>query len=203
MTMKSTPKSKRTLTLILILVIAALGVGGYWYYSQFTQSGEERVFYVVAYHWGFAIYDENFNEINRIEVNRGDIVTLYVIPGAAFSEDAHEEYEHRTLEAGIGNLPPESEELHSKLKEAEDKGYMDHGLGIESYSVNVRTSYQMFRGSADSLKDIISNESSDVIQAHSYTFKVNKAGSFDIFCTVYCGYGHEWMELKNAFVVRG
>jgi hypothetical protein len=194
---------KMALAVLLIVIAIALAIGGYWYISQGTSSGEKRVFYVVAYHWGFVFYDENFNEIPKIEVNKGDTVTIYLFPGVAFAEEAHEEFEHRTLERGVGDLPPGSEELHEKMEEALDQGYFDHGLGIDGYDVNIETNYQAFKGSAESIEDILQTEGQDVLKAHSITFRADKAGYFTIVCTVYCGYGHSSMEIQGGFVVRG
>lgn len=195
--------NKKSLAVLLVGVVAILAIGGYWYLSQGALSGEKKVFYVVAYHWGFAFYDENLSEVSRIEVNRGDIVTIYVIPGGAFSEDMHEEFQRRTLESGVGDIPPGSEELHEKMEEAEEQGYLDHGLTISGYSVNIRTSHKMFKGSAETLEDILQEEGGNTLKAHSITFKADKVGSFDIVCTVYCGYGHDWMKVDGGLVVRG
>jgi len=187
-----------------VLALAVLaGLAAYLYTGGSTVSGEERVFYVVAYHWGFAFYDENFNEVSKIVVNRGDRVTIYLIPGAALNEEAHEVYEERTIERGIGDLPPGSPEIVAKMEEAEDEGLLDHGLTISDYDVDVRTNHELFSGEASSISEVFSIESGDTLRAHSITFTADKPGSFDIICSVFCGYGHGWMVVEGGFVVQG
>ncbi len=186
--------------LVLVVIMAA---GLYWYTSVNVPKGNERVFYVVVYHWGYVFYDENFNEINNIVVDRGDIVTLYLIPGGAFKEEIHEQYQDRTLATGIGDLPPESPEIREKIEEAEEMGYLDHGLAIEGYNVNVRTNHKMFKGIAESIDEVLNVENEITLRSHSITFVADTVGTFSIMCTVYCGYGHDWMVVDGGFIVRG
>lgn len=189
---------------LVVLTLAVLaGLAVYLYTGQSALVGEEKTFYVVAYHWGYAFYDENFNEIERIVVNRGDRVTIYVIPGAAFDEEAHEAYQERTVEEGVGDLPPGSQEIIARMEEAEEGGFLDHGLTITGYDVDIKTNYGMFKGGASSIQEVFSIESGDTLRAHSMTFTADKSGSFDIVCSVFCGYGHGWMVVEGGFVVQG
>ena len=162
-----------------------------------------KVFYVIAYHWGFAFYDSNLREIDKIVVNKGDRVKIYVFPAEAFSEDFHHEFEEKAVEAGVGDLPPGSPEIEEEIEKAEEQGLLDHGFAIKEFNVNLITDYTMFKGNASSLEEFLKIESKDAIERHSVTFVADKVGEFDIFCSLYCGYGHNYMIAKGAFVVRG
>lgn len=77
--------SKRLFHIIFIIAVASPILAGI--YLSGSQLGTEdlsqeagSIFYVVTYHWGYAFYDENFHEVNRIQAKQGGIVTLYAIP---------------------------------------------------------------------------------------------------------------------------
>ncbi len=196
--------SLKLVGLAVAAVAILAGLAAYLYLGGAPSvSGEERVFYVVAYHWGFVFYDENFNEVSNIVVNKGDRVTIYLIPGAAFDKETHETYQERTVESGIGDLPAGSQEIIAKMEEAEEEGLLDHGLAIEGYDVNIRTNYKLFRGGATSIGEVFNIESEDTLRAHMISFVADKPGTFDIICSVFCGYGHGWMYVPGGFVVQG
>ncbi len=142
-------------------------------------------FTVVAYHWGFAIYDEDGVEIPKIEVARGTEVTLLVIGAEALSTDIHEEFGHRTVEAWEnktafgGKTGPE---IHDEIEDAEDQGLMDHSVRISGYDVDIKTKAM----SPSPVK---------------VTFTADTAGTFDIICNFFCGWGHQYMALTGGFVV--
>lgn len=145
----------------------------------------EKTFTVVAYHWGFAIYDEDGTEIPKIEVARGTVVTLDVIGAEALSHELHEAFMERTIEAWADN--PEygdknATEIMEFLEQAEDAGLMDHSLDIVDYDIHVVTD-------------------SESPAPQRVTFVADMSGTFDILCTQFCGWGHQYMSLVGGFVV--
>jgi hypothetical protein len=186
---------------LVALIIGIIVVSGFLYFNQ--QPKKPKTFYVVAYHWGYAIYDENLNEISKISVNKGDLVKIVLLPAEAFSHEFHESLVQRTIERGIGDLPPGSSEIVEKLDEAEEKGLLNHGFSILGYDVDIVTDYTQFSGSAGSLDELLKVEKSSAIQRHTITFRADKPGSYDIICSKFCGYGHGWMIIPGGFTVSG
>ncbi|MDW7978330.1 MAG: hypothetical protein RMH74_05955, partial [Candidatus Caldarchaeum sp.] len=68
---------------LLILVLAAATLAGSAALTLEPSPFKLRplkTFYVVAYFWGYVFYDETFNEIPYMVVNRGDEVVINLIP---------------------------------------------------------------------------------------------------------------------------
>ncbi len=145
----------------------------------------QKTFTVVAYHWGFAIYDEQGQEIPKIEVARGTQVTLLVIGAEALSHELHEVFEDRTIEAWENNTAfgnKNASEIHEEIEDAELQGLVNHSVSISGYGVNVVT-------------DV------DSASPKRATFTADTVGTFDILCLNECGWGHQWMKLSGGFVV--
>src|SRR3970040_1423418 len=64
------------------------------------------VFYVLAYHYGYAFYDRTFAEVGAMEVKAGEPVTLYIVPSHALPRELVLEYAERSLRAPIGRPAP-------------------------------------------------------------------------------------------------
>lgn len=146
----------------------------------------EKTFTVVAYHWGFAIYDEQGNEIPRIEVAQGTVVTLLVIGAEALSHEIHEAYVERVIETWADNPDyggMSAEEIEAAIEGAGASGLLNHSLSIDGYDVEVPT-----------------DVSSPVPQ--QFTFIAHKSGTFAIRCLTYCGSGHGYMVIEDGFVVN-
>src|SRR3972149_2553410 len=54
------------------------------------------VFYVVAYHYGYAFYDRTFTEVAAMEVKAGEPVTLYIVPSPALPPEKGPQYGARS-----------------------------------------------------------------------------------------------------------
>ncbi|MEE9592824.1 MAG: hypothetical protein V3W28_04495 [Thermoplasmata archaeon] len=139
----------------------------------------------MAFHWGFAIYDESGNEVPQIEVAPGTQVTLEVLSGASLDRHEHHEMMERTIEAWADN--PEyggiiAAELHELMEEAEAAGLNDHVVTIPAFGVSVPTDH----------------ESSEPVRV---TFVADQTGTFDIVCAGLCGWGHQFMALEGGLVV--
>jgi len=202
---ESGSKALRTRTIgIIIIALLVAGVGGYavWTYVVAPQLSPQatKTFYIVTYHWGFAFYDENLNEIPRIVVNKGDRVTLYVIPAEGLGQEFHEEFEERTMMNGVGQMKPGDMQIMEEMEKAEDGGLLDHSVGIIEYSINLVTDHSKFSGKAESPQEFLQTENKANIP--TVTFVADKQGSFALICTVDCGYGHAYMVTENGFVVQ-
>ncbi|MEM2035380.1 MAG: hypothetical protein QXL42_04445, partial [Candidatus Caldarchaeum sp.] len=69
--------------LVLALVVGVLGVSASLTLEQSPfKLRPLKTFYVVAYFWGYVFYDETFNEVPYIVVNRGDEVVINLIPAS-------------------------------------------------------------------------------------------------------------------------
>jgi hypothetical protein len=187
----------RNVAAVIVAVAVLAVVLGYLAIPSPTPA-REKVFYIVVYHWGFALYDQNFNEINRIQVSRGDRVTLHVIPAEALTEEAHGVFEERTVKRGIGNLPPNDPKIMDEIEEAEKAGLMNHSVTIIELGVNVSTDISKVTTKAHSVKEALQMGNPG---GGKVTFTADKVGSFNIMCMVPCGFGHAWMMLERGFVV--
>jgi heme/copper-type cytochrome/quinol oxidase subunit 2 len=170
---------------IAVAIGALVGAGATAAVYSSAAPPEQRTFTIVAYHWGFAVFDEQGNEIPRIEVARGTEVTLVVVGGMALSHELHEMFEERTVETFADN--PDygglnATEVQQKLEEAAEKGQVDHGVVISAYDLDI-PAY------ADSPNPSV------------VTFVADKAGTFDIFCNRPCGWGHQYMFFEGGLVV--
>lgn len=171
-----------------IAMVVALVVGllvGAGVMAVMSSPAPQRTFTVVAYHWGFAIYDEDGVEVPKIEVAQGTHVTLIVLGGLQLDHEIHHMFEERMVEAwadnpAFGGL--NHTELHEASEEAHDLGLKEHSVQISGYNINVQTDHES-------------------ANPQIVTFVANTAGTFDIQCMVFCGFGHQYMTLTGGFVV--
>ena len=191
----------KIIIIALVVVVVAAGAAAALLLAQ--PQGKAKVFYVVAYHWGFAYYDENLNEIPRISVKKGDRVKIYVFPSTAFDESFRTQLERRTLEKGIGEFKAGDTKILDEIKAAKDNGLLDHGFMIQGYGQQIFTDHRKFTSRATSVKELIEREDESVLEAHAIEFTADKAGTYFVICTVVCGYGHAWMLDEDGFVVEG
>jgi len=160
--------------------------------SSYT-SGEMKVYYIVPAGWTFAIFNEDFERIDKIVVDKGDTVVLVALPSPFVPEELHEEIEkeamEKLMEAGVAQSLEQLEEFHEEAekqlgREAYGVEFIPHGVAIEGYENKVNVD--------------LSNGLPRVI-----VFEASEPGAFDIYCSVFCGVGHGYMVLDDAFVVNG
>ncbi|MCS6769897.1 MAG: hypothetical protein NZ570_05620 [Candidatus Caldarchaeum sp.] len=196
---------------LLILVLAAATLAGSAALTLEPSPFKLRplkTFYVVAYFWGYVFYDETFNEIPYMVVNRGDEVVINLIPasviirdpGLSARERTYVEYENRTHRSGVGELPPRDPRITVELVKAHEDGYSDHGFFIEGYNKGTYTCSKCGGGHQ------VRNSLQQVLQEASAAMGVvrlvaDKPGSYTVYCIIYCGYGHTYLRVENAFVV--
>jgi len=181
--------------LVVGLIISGLaGYIGYSLLAPTPKPGEAKTFYVVATEWQFSLYDANFNRVSKIEVNKGDRVTLIFIPSPFIPHDLYEELEDEFIEkavkAGLLKSKEEFEEHEEKAKKtlnlaktAYGVEFIPHGLAISGYEDKV---------------NVVSQGKPITV-----TFTADKVGEFNIYCSQFCGWGHGFMKLEKAFVVKG
>lgn len=175
--------------------------------------GEGTVFYVVPYHFGFAFYDSNFGEIEMMEVKRGEVVTLYIVPSLALPKEVFLEYAERTLQHPIGGLAAGDPQIRKKIMEDLALGNVEHIIGISAHTVYVTTNVtevlggKLFReGGPRTLVEAVRRKDPTI---KTVTFTAKRVGAFDVLCVDSgmdgagtCGWGHKWGVAKGAFVVN-
>ncbi|MEM4303069.1 MAG: hypothetical protein QW470_07550 [Candidatus Caldarchaeum sp.] len=197
--------------LMLILVAGVLGVSAAFTLDQSPfKLRPLKTFYVVAYYWGFVFYDENFNEIPYMVVNRGDEVQIMLIPANVIIKDpilsAREgkviEYQNRTLWKGIGDLQPGDPRIEEEMVKAHLQGLGDHSMVIEGYNV-VAVTCSLRCGVEHRVRESIQQTLNEAAAAiGSVKFIADKQGTFAVYCSIYCGYGHNYQRVDNALIVR-
>ena len=180
---------KKRLTYTAIAVIIVGIVTGFLLSNALTSGAPPtKTFNIVPYHWGYALYDEDWNEIEQIEVERGVTVRLVAIPAYVLSHEMQEEFHERVLEKGFGEYPPGDMRIHELMEAAhEDPDTASHGVFIAQLNVDLSPN-----GNAATLEEAID----------SVEFVTDAIGTFDIVCSVFCGAGHPSMVLEGAFVVK-
>ena len=152
-----------------------------------------KVFYIIPVSWTFAIYDENFNRIDKIEVNKGDVVQLVMLPSPFTPDELHEaiqeEFAQYAVSEGLVGSLEEFNQLHEEAEEmfgveVLGKEYLPHGVAIRGLESQVNV-------------DLLDGYPAVV------TFVADQPGSYSIYCNVMCGWGHPYMVLEDAFVVNG
>ncbi len=171
------------------------------------------VFYVVAYHYGYAFYDADLNERETIDVKVGEPVTLRIVPSQALPRAVSLEYAERTMKLAIGGLAPGDPGIRKKVLEDFALGNVEHIVGIASHPVYVTTSVTPLLAGAPfreqgprTLREAVEQKDPSI---KSVTFTPKRVGAFDVLCVDSgmdgggtCGWGHKWMVAKGAFVVR-
>jgi len=197
-----------TLTILVVLVVA-----GKVRLAPSSPEGQDRVFYLVPYHYGFALYDHDLVERERIEVRAGEVITLVIVPAQALPEDVFLGYAERSLRLAIGGLAPGDPRIRAKILEDLALGNVEHIIGIAAHPVYMMTNVaavlggeRFRRGGPRTLAEAIRQKDPAI---RSVTFTAKKVGAFDILCmdsgpegAGTCGWGHKWMVAKEGLVVR-
>ena len=180
---------KRRLTFTAIAVILVGLITGLLLGSVLSSGAPPtKTFNIVTYHWSYALYDENWNEIEQMEVARGTTVRLVAFPQSALSEEMRQQLWQRTVDEGFGEYPPGDSRIADKIEtEFNDPSTASHGVLIGQLNIDLRP-----KENASTLEDAID----------STEFITDAIGSFDIMCSVFCGVGHPQMVLAGALVVK-
>lgn len=133
--------------------------------------------------------------MDKIVVNRGDRVTLVFLLKPFIPAELYEEIEHRFVENAIKKGLLRSEDEFEKYEEEAEKTL---GLAREAYGVEFIPHGLAISGYEDKV-NVMATEGKPII----VTFTADKVGEFDIYCSLFCGWGHAFMKLDKAFVVKG
>jgi hypothetical protein len=134
----------------------------------------------VAYHWGYALYDQDWKELEQIEVNRGTTVQLTLFPTSVLSDEIKEGLWQRTVDEGIA-------ELSDIIEANDDPDKANHGLSISGYKLDLATTM---------------DTSNLELAVDSIEFIADTIGTFNLLCPLECGSGHTSMRLEGALIVN-
>jgi hypothetical protein len=199
--------------LATLTVLVGLAFTGRIRLAPLEPGGEGKIFYLVPYHYGFAFYDHDLVERERIEVRAGEMITLVIVPAQALPEDVFLEYAQRSLRLAIGGLAPGDPRIRARILEDLALGNVEHIVGIAAHPVYVTTNVaavlrgNRFRqGGPRTLAEAIRQKDPAI---RSVTFTAKKVGAFDVLCmdsgpegAGTCGWGHKWMVAKGGLLVR-
>jgi hypothetical protein len=199
--------------LALLTVLVGLVFTGKIPLAPWSAEVAGTVFYLVPYHYGFAFYDRDLVERERIEVRAGEVITLVIVPAQALPEAVFLEYAERSLRLSIGGLPPGDSRIRAKILEDLALGNVEHIIGVAAHPVYVTTNVaavlggeRFRRAGPRTLAEAIHQQDPAL---KSVTFTAKRVGTFDVLCvdsgmegTGTCGWGHKWMVAKGGLVVR-
>ena len=215
----SRPRRVPAATGVVLVILAgltllfALAVGGRLRLWPEPTGAPGRVFYVLAYHYGYAFFDERFAELPAIEVREGETVTLSVVPVQILGREAFFRFAERSLARPIGDLPAGDPRIRRKIEDDMALGNVEHIVGIAGHPLYLTTAVaatlggKPFReGPPRTLEEAVRARDPAI---RSVTLTAKRVGSFDVLCVDSgmdgagtCGWGHKWMVAKGAFVVR-
>jgi heme/copper-type cytochrome/quinol oxidase subunit 2 len=163
---------------------------------------EQVTAYVVSYHWGWAIFDEEGIELGTLEVAVGTTLELIAVndhathaidqlPGAVAEAVRTTDWHERAHDAvREGRVPDPEEEIgmtmsealraahdgHNHMSAAQDHGLMVAGVGAQAF-----------------------------LDAHAHeperlVFTVDREGTFEFRCTEDCGFGHRYQRWDMLIV---
>lgn len=166
-----------------------------------TPNGAQRTVYIGSFHWGYILLDEDAQELKQLRLNQGTAVRLvaFNVNAAVATErlprpvrDAlpeHEALEERN--EGIIPEPPDGE-LHELLEVANER-YPHHSLAI----MPATHGPGMMGGMTLHPVGLPANARTPI----KVTLTATVRGEFSLLCTVYCGYGHPYMNKPSVIVV--
>ena len=175
----------------------------------------EETYYIVAYHWGFAAFDEDGTEHDIIEVPQDTELTVVAVNDHAtdaFSdlpdpvETVLEEFDARArteqhVEEGV--IPePEDATIGEKYDETHDEAHMDDhdddGHNDDDHNGNELTKldHEVTIPGYDVYMEVLSTAH----EPSQTSFATDETGEFDLVCTHNCGYGHPYMIREMVHV---
>lgn len=206
-----------TVIVLLLLAgltaVAILAAAGRLPQALAPTVGGGRVFYVLAYHYGYAFFDKRFAELPAVEVREGERVTLHIVPVQILGREPFWRYAERSLARTIGDLPAGDPRIRRKIDDDMALGNVEHIVGIAGHPVYVTTSVgaalggQPFReGPPRTLEEAVRARDPAI---RTVTVTAKRVGRFDVLCVDSgmdgagtCGWGHKWMIARGGFVVR-
>ena len=155
--------------------------------------------YVVAYHWGFAIFDEDGSELEQLRAPKGATVELVavndhasmaiaqlpeLVAEAIQAADWHERA-HHDVEAG--RIPDPVERAGTPVSTVLDEAHA-HGHDLDHHGLMVTGV------GARAFLDSHAHEPEHLV------FTVDREGTFEFRCTEECGFGHDYQRWEMLVV---
>lgn len=166
-----------------------------------TPNGAQRTVYIGSFHWGYVLLREDGQELEQLRLNRGTAVRLvaFNVNAAVATEHLPQPVrdalpEHEALEErNEGVIPqPSDGELHELLEVANER-YPHHSLAV------MPATHGPGMMSGMTLHPV--GLPADARTPIEVTRTATAPGEFSLLCTVYCGYGHPYMNRPSAIVV--
>ena len=158
--------------------------------------------YVVAYHWGFAIFDEDGGELEQLRAPKGATVELVAVndhASAAIAQlpdpvaaaiDAADWHERAHHDVEMGRIPNPAEETGESLSEALAAAHDGHNhMGpVQDHSLMV---------TGVGARTFLDSHAQD---PEHLVFTVEREGTFEFRCTEECGFGHDYQRWEMLVV---
>ena len=184
------------ITIILVGIITGLLLG----VAFLSGAPPIKTFNVISYHWGYALFDEDWNEIEQMVVKRGTTVRLITYPATLFSQELQEEWYQRVVDGGLKTSSGKDDEVveveyqpgDTKIMDLieaarTDPDQADFGVFIEAFNVDLspKTDVSTWDEAIDSIE-----------------FTPDAMGTFELSCSIECGPGHSFHSLLEALIVE-
>lgn len=165
----------------------------------------DQTLYIGAYHWGFVLLDADGNEHDQLVLDRGTTIRL-----VAFNTNAEQALEklppsvqnampehHELEERNEDRIPhPQNGDMHELLDEANER-YPNHSVAVMPSGGN-----HMGGGMWDGMMMHPLALPRDATRPRVATMTASRRGDYTLSCMTNCGYGHAYMDLDGAIVVR-
>jgi len=195
--MVKSEKKRITFTAIAVILVGVI-TGLLFGTSMSGGAPPTKTFNVIAYHWGYALFDENWNEIKQMEVNLGTTVRLNAYPVNLFSQELQKKFYQRVVDKGLSislvkdgpeiKLPPGDPKIAEIIEAARtNPETLSHGVSIEVFNVDLspKADKSIFEGAIASIE-----------------FTPDALGSFKLNCSIECGPGHAFFAMADALIVK-
>jgi hypothetical protein len=167
--------------------------------------GPQITAYVVGYHWGWAVFDEDGTELDTLEAPVGATIELFAVNdhateaieklpppvAAAIGEVDWHERAHHDVEQG--HVPDPMAEMGESLGEVLDAAHDGHGdHGPEAAQDHAL----MIPGPG-----VQTHLDAHADEPQHLLFDVDEEGTFQFVCAEYCGYGHAYQS-RDMLIVQ-
>jgi hypothetical protein len=203
---------------LAVVIITSWAVGGMGTPAEITVStataansgNADETFYVVGYHWGWAIFSEEGAELDKIRVKRGMTVEIYAVNDHA--QEAIDElpapvaeaikaidWKERTIRAVEAGLFPAPEDM--TIEEALEIGHEhdENGHVHEGHEHHEDTQtesvwpYMIDHGFLIPWHGAVEYLDTQTQEPARVVFTADRPGEYEFVCVNYCGYGHIYM----------
>jgi predicted small lipoprotein YifL len=162
--------------------------------------------YVVGYHWGWAVFDEDGNELDALEAPVGATIELFAVNDHASEAieklpapvteaingiDWHERAHHDVAE---GHVPDPMDEMGESLGHVLDAAH--HGDGAHNGPQAAEDHGLMIPGPG-----VQAHLDAHADEPQHLVFDVEEEGTFQFICSEYCGYGHAYQS-RDMLIVQ-